>query len=103
MEKIKVEAKFGYTPVEDVADIDLEPSFVIFDIKREGKNGFESTVKIPVGDVPTEEFVKAVKVLYLASQAFHHHIYTRLREKMEELDVGKRDVLPLLEKDQRGS
>ncbi len=83
MDKIKVEAKFGYTPVEDVADIDLEPSFVIFDIKKDGKNGFSSTVKIPIGDIPAKEFAKGVKALYLAAQAFYHHMYSSLQIKEE--------------------
>ena len=83
MDKIKVEAKFGYTPVEDIADIDLEPSFVIFDIKREGKDGFESTVKIPIGNMPAKDFAKGVKVLQLVAHSFYHQQYTHLREKGE--------------------
>ena len=105
-DKINVEAKFEFPTVEDASDIDLdaEPVFLVIAIKVEGKDGFESTVKLPLGrEVPSVEFAKAAKVLQLVAHSFYHQQYAHLREEHEKLNKGKRDVPPLLEKDQRGS
>ena len=70
-------------------------------IKME-KDGFVTTVKIPVGDkVSSKRFALAVKALYQASVVFHHRIYDGLREKMEELNKGFEKSPALLEKDQK--
>ena len=67
------------------------------------KDNFETTVKIPVGiEVSAKEFALAVKALYQASVVFHHRVYDRLREKMEELNKGFEKSPAILEKDQRG-
>lgn len=83
MDKIKVEAKFEFPAVDDAdfIDLDSKPVCLIIDIKREGKDGFESTVKLPVGEVSSEEFAKAAKVLQLVAHSFYHQQYARLREK----------------------
>ena len=71
-------------------------------IKME-KDGFETSVKIPVGDkVSSKRFALAVKALYQASVVFHHRVYDRLREKMEDLNKDFEKSPALLEKDQRG-
>jgi len=71
-------------------------------IKME-KDNFETSVKIPIGrEVSSKEFALAVKALYQASTVFHHRVYDRLREKMEELNKGFEKSPALLEKDQRG-
>lgn len=80
MKTIKVEAKVGYHPVKDASDLDMEPAFFIINIKREGKDGFESTVKIPIGEVSPKEFAKAAKVLQLVAHSFYHQQYRNLRE-----------------------
>lgn len=67
------------------------------------KDGFETKVKIPIGDeVSAKEFALAVKALFQASTVFHHRMYDRLREKMDALNKGFEKSLALLEKDQRG-
>jgi len=87
---IQVKTRWMYPQVEDAADIDLdaEPIAIEFEIKKTGKNGFETKIRVPVGEVPSLEFAKGVKALYLASQAFHHHMYNSLREKLEEVNRG---------------
>jgi hypothetical protein len=93
-EKIKVTAeRFGVT-------CNSYASAVI--IKME-KDNFQTSVKIPVGEkISSKEFALAVKALYQASVVFHHRVYDRLREKMEELNKGSEESPALLEKDQRG-
>lgn len=83
MEKIKVEAKFEF-PAKVLYDMKAKPVFLIIDIKGEGKDGFSSTVKIPIGDVSTEEFAKAAKVLQLVAHSFYHQQYARLREEEKD-------------------
>lgn len=83
MEKIKVEAKFEF-PAKVLYDMKAEPSFVIFDIKVEGKDGFSSTVKLPLGEVSSVEFAKAAKVLQLVAHSFYHQQYARLREEEKD-------------------
>lgn len=93
--KVKYDVSVGVNLVADA---------VLIKMRREGKDGFEATVKIPVGDeVSSKDFALAVKALYEASLSFHHRVYDKLREEMEALNRGKGDVPPLLGKDQRGS
>ena len=79
---------------------DVYPTAVL--IKME-KDGFETSVKIPVGDkVSSKRFALAVRALSQASVVFHHRVYDRLREKMEELNRGFEKSPAIFEKDQRG-
>lgn len=94
-EKIKV-------TVEHKTFIGEGESGIVVVVKME-KDNFETTVKIPVGDkVSSKEFVLASTALYQAATVFHHQMYSRLREKMEDLNKGFEKSPALLEKDQRG-
>jgi len=83
LDKIKVKVKF----VEYVPFLaGQKPKAIVINIKREGKDGFESSVKIPIGDVSAEEFAKGAKVLQLVAHSFYHQQYAHLREMKEEKD-----------------
>lgn len=80
-DKIKVEARFEFPIVEDAIDIDAEPVFLVIELKRKGKDGFSSTVKLPLGEVSSREFAKGAKVLQLAAHSFYHQQYAHMRKK----------------------
>jgi len=98
-EKIMVEVRLEYPP-DRLFDSSVEPIAVVVKMR---KDDFETTVQIPVGDeISSKEFALAVKALYQASVVFHHRVYDKLREKMEDLNKGFEKSPALLEKDQRG-
>jgi hypothetical protein len=71
---------------------------------EKAKDGFEATVRVPIGEpISSVEFAKGVKALFLASQAFHHRVYDKLREELDALNQGMEKSPAIFEKDQRGS
>lgn len=74
-----------------------ESGFVL--VIRMKKDDFETAIEIPVGDeVSSKDFALAARALFQAATVFHHQMYDRLREKLEEFNRGFEKSRALLEK-----
>lgn len=86
--KVKYDVSIGVNASADA---------VLIKMKREGKDGFEAVVEIPVGDeVSSKEFALAAKALYQAALSFHHRMYDKLRKDMEDLSRGSEEAPAIL-------